>query len=67
VGVGKAVNLVEIDCMKFSWASYCIHLTWSLPLLLAGCLFLLYEQLGWPAFMGLVVMVVTAPPNAVHT
>ena len=44
IGVGKIVNLVQIDCMKFSWAMYVLHMMWSLPLMLVIAVVLLYQQ-----------------------
>ena len=31
IGIGKVVNLVQIDCMKFSWAACAFHCS-SVPM-----------------------------------
>ena len=63
VGVGKIVNLVQIDCMKFSWALWCVHALWAMPIMLIVAIFMLCSMLGAAGFVGLIIMVVMMPVN----
>eukprot|EP00192_Tetraselmis_astigmatica_P001237 CAMPEP_0117654526 /NCGR_PEP_ID=MMETSP0804-20121206/3791_1 /TAXON_ID=1074897 /ORGANISM="Tetraselmis astigmatica, Strain CCMP880" /LENGTH=1714 /DNA_ID=CAMNT_0005460813 /DNA_START=105 /DNA_END=5246 /DNA_ORIENTATION=- len=62
-GSGQIASLLNIDVNNLSWAMPTVHELWAIPLQLATCLYLLHRQIGWAAFMGLVVMAVMAPPN----
>ncbi len=63
VGVGKIVNLVQIDCMKFSWALWCVHALWAMPIMLIVAISLLCNMLGAAGFVGLIIMVLMMPVN----
>jgi ATP-binding cassette subfamily C (CFTR/MRP) protein 1 len=63
VGVGKIVNLVQIDCMKFSWALWCVHALWAMPIMLIVAISLLCDMLGAAGFVGLIIMVLMMPVN----
>ena len=61
VGIGKIVNLVQIDCTKFTWALWCLHALWAMPVMLVIAIGLLVNMLGLAGFFGLVFMVVMMP------
>ena len=63
VGIGKIVNLVQIDCMKFSWAMWCIHALWAMPIMLVIAIVMLCDQLGAAGFVGLFIMILMMPVN----
>lgn len=61
VGIGKIVNLVQIDCTKFTWALWCLHALWAMPVMLVIAIGLLVNMLGAAGFFGLVLMQITMP------
>lgn len=63
VGIGKIVNLVQIDCMKFSWALWCVHALWAMPIMLVVAIVMLCRMLGAAGFVGLIIMVAMMPIN----
>ncbi|XP_058820116.1 multidrug resistance-associated protein 1-like [Topomyia yanbarensis] len=59
--VGEIVNLMAVDAQRFFELTSYLHVLWSAPLIIALCLYLLYEILGPAVFAGLAVMFVMIP------
>ncbi|XP_055546953.1 multidrug resistance-associated protein 1-like [Wyeomyia smithii] len=59
--VGEIVNLMAVDAQQFFELIPYLHVLWSAPLVIALCLYLLYEILGPSVFAGLGVMVIMIP------
>ncbi|XP_053694450.1 multidrug resistance-associated protein 1-like [Sabethes cyaneus] len=59
--VGEIVNLMAVDAQRFFELVPYLHVLWSAPLIIALCIYLLYEILGPSVFAGLGVMVVMIP------
>uniref|UniRef100_A0AAG5CWE8 ABC-type glutathione-S-conjugate transporter n=1 Tax=Anopheles atroparvus TaxID=41427 RepID=A0AAG5CWE8_ANOAO len=59
--VGEIVNLMAVDAQRFFELTSYLHVLWSAPLIIALCIYLLYELLGAAVFAGLGVMVVMIP------
>uniref|UniRef100_A0A182Y9Z9 ABC-type glutathione-S-conjugate transporter n=2 Tax=Anopheles stephensi TaxID=30069 RepID=A0A182Y9Z9_ANOST len=54
--VGEIVNLMAVDAQRFFELTSYLHVLWSAPLIIALCIYLLYELLGPAVFAGLGVM-----------
>ena len=65
IGIGKIVNLAEVDCMKLMWSVFVIHSVWSLPLTLLVGLAQLYMFISWGALSGIGVMALLFVPNVI--
>eukprot|EP00750_Incisomonas_marina_P027652 INCI6219.1.p1 GENE.INCI6219.1~~INCI6219.1.p1 ORF type:complete len:1792 (+),score=304.26 INCI6219.1:263-5638(+) len=63
IGIGKIVNLAEVDAMKLMWSMYVVHQVWSLPLTLLVGLVQLYLFINWAAVSGIGVMALLFVPN----
>jgi ABC-type multidrug transport system fused ATPase/permease subunit len=63
IGIGKIVNLAEVDAMKLMWSMYVVHQVWSLPLTLLVGLIQLYFFISWASLAGIGVMVLLTLPN----
>ena len=63
-GVGKIVNLMEVDCMKMGWSAYMIHKCWSLPILFIVGTAMLYQYVGPAALSAIGVIILLFLPNA---
>ncbi|XP_055543163.1 multidrug resistance-associated protein 1-like [Wyeomyia smithii] len=59
--VGEIVNLMAVDAQRFFELMPYVHVLWSAPLIIALCIYLLYDILGPAVFAGLAVMVVMTP------
>ncbi|KAK0496137.1 P-loop containing nucleoside triphosphate hydrolase protein [Armillaria luteobubalina] len=59
--VGRINNLVTSDLANIAECSHFLRLFVYSPLELVFCIWFLYVVLGWSAFVGLAVIVVTAP------
>ncbi|XP_040171084.1 multidrug resistance-associated protein 1-like isoform X2 [Anopheles arabiensis] len=59
--VGEIVNLMAVDAQRFFELTSYLHVLWSAPLIIALCIYLLYELLGPAVFAGLGVMVIMIP------
>ncbi|KAL1397170.1 hypothetical protein pipiens_009960 [Culex pipiens pipiens] len=59
--VGEIVNLMAVDAQRFFELTSYLHVLWSAPIIIAVCIFLLYEILGVAVFAGLAVMVIMIP------
>ncbi|XP_055548416.1 multidrug resistance-associated protein 1-like [Wyeomyia smithii] len=63
--VGEIVNLMAVDAQRFFELTSYLHILWSGPLIIALCLYLLYEILGVAVFAGLAVMILMTPISGV--
>ncbi|XP_058453715.1 multidrug resistance-associated protein 1-like isoform X1 [Malaya genurostris] len=63
--VGEIVNLMAVDAQRFYELVPFLHVLWSGPLIIALCLYFLYEILGVAVFAGLGVMIVMTPISGV--
>ncbi|XP_062549077.1 multidrug resistance-associated protein 1-like [Armigeres subalbatus] len=63
--VGEIVNLMSVDAERFFELISYLHDLWSAPLVIALCIYLLYEILGPSIFAGLGMMVVMIPITGV--
>ncbi|GMH40904.1 hypothetical protein BSKO_08808 [Bryopsis sp. KO-2023] len=58
---GKIVTLMSVDAQKVQDATLAIHALWSSPVMVSIILVLLYNYVGWAAFVGLAVMLSLGP------
>lgn len=58
---GKVVTLMSNDAQKIQEVMLGIHTLWGAPLLIIVIIILLYQQVGWACFVGLVVMLLYTP------
>ncbi|XP_055636687.1 multidrug resistance-associated protein 1-like isoform X2 [Toxorhynchites rutilus septentrionalis] len=63
--VGEIVNLMAVDAQRFFELTSYLHILWSAPIIIALCIYLLYEILGPAVFAGLGVMVILIPVTGV--
>ena len=60
---GLLMNLLSVDTQKILTASSALHQLWSLPVQLCVTLYLLWLQVSWAFFAGLVVLGIFLPIN----
>lgn len=58
---GRVVTLMSNDAQKVQDVMLAIHTLWGAPVLIVVIVGLLYQQLGWATFVGLVVVAVYTP------
>lgn len=58
---GKVVNLLSNDVNRFDLVSVIFHYMWCAPLLSIVIGWLLYREVGWPAFIGMGVVFLVVP------
>eukprot|EP01054_Gregarina_sp_Poly1_P010646 Gregarina_sp_Poly_1__10645@NODE_7_length_24424_cov_76_286365_g6_i0_p3_GENE_NODE_7_length_24424_cov_76_286365_g6_i0NODE_7_length_24424_cov_76_286365_g6_i0_p3_ORF_typecomplete_len1518_score224_00ABC_membrane/PF00664_23/1_8e34ABC_membrane/PF00664_23/6_9e36ABC_tran/PF00005_27/2e26ABC_tran/PF00005_27/6_5e31SMC_N/PF02463_19/0_25SMC_N/PF02463_19/1_3e06SMC_N/PF02463_19/27SMC_N/PF02463_19/0_74T2SSE/PF00437_20/0_00011T2SSE/PF00437_20/0_009AAA_22/PF13401_6/0_006AAA_22/PF13401_6/0_014AAA_29/PF13555_6/0_0012 len=58
---GQIVNMITSDVARIEWATMALHSCWGALLQLVLPVYLLYVQVGWPAFTVIGVMVVGIP------
>ena len=61
--VGEIVNLMSVDVQKFMDILPYINVLWSSLLQIALATYFMYEELGWPAFVGVAILFVSMPLN----
>lgn len=61
--VGEIVNLMAVDAQRFFELINFLHIIWSGPMVIALCLFFLWQILGVASLTGLVVMILMIPLN----
>lgn len=61
--VGEIVNLMAVDAQRFFELILYLHIIWSGPLVIALCIFFLWEILGVAAITGVIVMILMLPLN----
>ena len=62
---GQIVNLMSVDAQKFQDGPAYLHMLWSAPLIIAGSMYFLWQQLGPSTLAGLAIMILLVPVNAV--
>ncbi|GMT32159.1 hypothetical protein PFISCL1PPCAC_23456, partial [Pristionchus fissidentatus] len=62
---GEIVNLMAIDVERFKMLVPQLQMYWSSPFQISITLFMLYQKLGWAAFMGVLVMLSLIPINII--
>lgn len=58
---GEMVNLMAVDANRFQELVLYVNLIWSAPLQISLAIFLLYQELGWSVFAGVLAMLVFMP------
>ena len=61
--VGEIVNLMSVDVQKFMDLLPYVNVLWSSLLQIALATYFIYEELGWPAFVGVAILFVSMPLN----
>lgn len=61
--VGEIVNLMAVDAQRFFELIVYLHILWSGPLVIALCIYFLWQILGVASLAGLVVMILMLPLN----
>mmetsp|Transcript_842 Transcript_842/g.2339 ORF Transcript_842/g.2339 Transcript_842/m.2339 type:complete len:1469 (-) Transcript_842:87-4493(-) len=59
--LGELVNLMQVDATKIEMFIPQIHVLWDGIVQIVGYMVILYFLIGWPCFVGLVVMVLAGP------
>ncbi|KAJ1654030.1 hypothetical protein IWQ61_005966 [Dispira simplex] len=63
--VGEIVNRMSVDAQRLSDLTTYLHIVWSGFFQVSMCLYLLFNTLGWSAFAGVVIMILSIPINGV--
>lgn len=61
---GEIVNLMAVDSQRFQELSLYVNLIWSAPVQILLAIVLLYRELGWSIFAGVICMCLFLPANA---
>lgn len=61
---GEIVTLMSVDAQQFVELIIFLHIVWSGPLVLAICMYFLYDLLGVSAFAGLITLILLVPINS---
>ena len=61
---GEIVNLMSVDSQRFQDLLMYVNLIWSAPFQIMLAITLLYRELGWPIFAGVICMALVMPGNA---
>jgi len=61
--VGETVNLMSVDVQKFMDLLPYANILWSALLQIGLSTFFIYQELGWPAFVGVAILVISLPLN----
>ena len=61
--VGEIVNLMSVDVQKFMDLLPYVNVLWSSLLQICLSTYFIYEELGWPAFVGVSILFVSMPLN----
>ena len=61
VSTGHVINLASNDMQRFDKAFSSTHFLWICPLHLAVVIYLIYREVGWPAFLAMVLIIVQVP------
>ena len=61
VSTGHVINLASNDVQRFDLAFLFIHFLWISPLHLAVFTYLVYREVGWPAFIAMGFIVLQIP------
>ena len=61
VSTGHVINLASNDVQRFDLAFLFIHFLWISPLHLAVFTYLVYQEVGWPAFIAMAFVILQVP------
>ncbi|XP_067014322.2 ATP-binding cassette subfamily C member 4 [Anabrus simplex] len=61
---GQVVNLLSNDVSRFDLVSVFIHYLWSSPVIAVIIAYLMWVEIGWPAFVGIAAVFVVVPLQA---
>jgi len=59
--LGELVNLMQVDASKIEMFVPQIHVLWDGLLQIVGYIIILYTLIGWPCFIGLIVLLASGP------
>ncbi|GKZ01209.1 hypothetical protein MPSEU_001072200 [Mayamaea pseudoterrestris] len=59
--LGELINLMQVDATKIEMFIPQVHVLWDGILQICGYMVILYTLIGWPCFVGLVVMAAAGP------
>ncbi|EGG24088.1 hypothetical protein DFA_06227 [Cavenderia fasciculata] len=62
---GEIVNLMSNDAQRVSEMFIMLNNGIFAPFLMIACIVLIYREIGWPTFVGLGIMLIVAPTNAI--
>ncbi len=63
--VGEITNYISVDAQRIVETVPFIHSLWSAPYMVVIAVYLLYQELGYSAFAGVVALVVLMPFNSI--
>lgn len=63
--VGEIVNLMSVDADRFRPLLEFLHISWAAFIQISIAIFLLYQELGYSAFAGVIVLLLIMPFNTV--
>ena len=63
--MGEVVNLMSVDVQRFMDLLPYVNILWSAILQIGLCTFFIYQELGWPAFVGVAILFLSMPLNGV--
>jgi len=63
--LGELVNLMQVDSSKIEMFVPQMHVLWDGLVQIIGYMVILYFQIGWPCFAGLVVMILAGPVQGI--
>jgi len=63
--MGEMVNLMQVDAAKIELFVPQVHVLWEGLLQIVGYITILYTLIGWPCFVGLGVMMLAGPVQAI--
>ena len=61
VSTGHVINLASNDVQRFDLVFSYGHFLWISPLYLAVFTYLVYREVGWPAFLAMAFIIVQVP------
>ena len=61
--VGEIVNLMSVDVQKFMDLLPFVNILWSSVLQISLATYFIYQELGWPAFIGVSILIISMPVN----
>lgn len=61
VSTGHVINLASNDVQRFDLAFLFLHFLWISPLHLAVFTYLVYQEVGWPAFLATAFVILQVP------
>ena len=61
VSTGHVINLASNDVQRFDLVFISLHFLWICPLHLGIFTYLVYREVGWPAFLAMVFIILVVP------